>query len=96
MIPQITISLEYYDKLCEDSVAFQRLKKGETYIHFYSSYTLGGRYTEVTSNDERFKSIHKEVEEIRAALSISRDQRRKAVEELEAIRKQGFFKRLFS
>ena len=96
MIPQITIDLSHYDKLCEDSEAFTRLKKGEAYIHFYSSYTLGGRYTEVTRNDERFKSIVKEVDSIRNALDKVREEKRRIEAELKSIDKRGFFKRLFS
>lgn len=99
LAPRITIDLDDYDRLCEDSESFKRIKKGETYVHFYHSYTLGGRYTEVTSNDERFKAVHEEVERMKKKMSDLHNEynlRIKAEAELKQLKSKGFFKRLFS
>lgn len=92
MKPEVTISLDYYDSLCEDSEAFKKIQKNEKFIHYMTWCGLGGLRTSVTSNDERVKEIKetstKEVDFVRAA----KDREINALkEEIESLKKRKHF-----
>lgn len=97
MTPQITIDLREYDKLREDSEAFNKIKNGEKFIHFTLWETIGGFRTTITSNDKRVEVIKLESQTELERIVLHKNSKISALEnELEEIKSRGFFKRLFS
>lgn len=97
MRPQVTIDLESYAQLLEDSRAFKDIEAKTPFIHYQVWEGLGGLRTQITSNDERLNEIkNQNQQDVDYVRKYKDHEIRKLKDELESIKSRGFFKRLFS
>lgn len=95
--PIITISLEEYSKLLEDSQAFRKLQNDEKFVHYHIWYSFGGPSTVVTSNDHRILEIKREFDiEVKDIRQSKDAEIYRLKEQIANMKLMGFFKRLFS